>query len=129
MVPRPSSPKVFEPQHWTWDVVSTAQAWLNALTALSDWPADTSVAGPRVLTLTGVIEPWVVPLPSWPVALLPQHQIVWSGIRVHEPPPPDDTTGGVPALAGPVAAVPARLRQAATRPSTMAAARSRLELR
>ena len=49
---------------------------------MCDAPADLEiavavvVAGVKALTATGVNEPVVVPLPSWPAALFPQHFIV-----------------------------------------------------
>src|ERR1700680_2934578 len=66
----------------------------------------------------------MVPLPSWPVALLPQHHTDWSDMSVHEPPPPDVATGSVPALAGTAAGSIVRPGPAAHR-AQRAAARPR----
>src|SRR5450830_575015 len=71
VVPSPSCPLVLEPQHFTPPPLVSAQVWLvPAATAVT--PLD------RPLTATGARRCVVVPSPSCPKLLLPQH---------HTPPP------------------------------------------
>ena len=46
-------------------------------------PPETSTALAMPLTATGVFDPFVVPLPSWPSVFLPQHCTVWSERSAH----------------------------------------------
>src|SRR5437588_11567137 len=66
MVPSPSSPTALLPQHFTPPPVVRAQVW--------EVPAEMA-ATPEVRpeTSTGVVLSVVVPFPSWPQSLNPQH--------------------------------------------------------
>jgi hypothetical protein len=77
VVPLPNSPLPLPPQHQTEWSDSSAHEW--------DWPAATAVAPLRPETATGVSQqlhavpascPVVVPIPSCPWALPPQHNTV-----------------------------------------------------
>ena len=76
VVPLPSWPNAFAPQHQTWWPVSIAQVW--------SCPPATAMAGGRPVTGTGTVESAMVPLPSWPVVFCPQHQTDWSAMIEHE---------------------------------------------
>jgi hypothetical protein len=65
VVPFPSCPLEFSPQHWTPPPESNAQA--------KSAPAATADAPVIPDTITGVVELVVVPLPSCPLELSPQH--------------------------------------------------------
>ena len=65
LVPSPSSPKLFPPQHFTAPPVSAHVSSPPAAIAIT--PES------RPVTLTAVVEDVVVPSPSWPRSLRPQH--------------------------------------------------------
>ena len=66
MVLLPSWPEVPQPQHLTPPAARAAQVWLS--------PAAIAVTPlVRPVTSTGTLDWVVVPLPSWPLRLLPQH--------------------------------------------------------
>ena len=66
VVPLPSWPKSFPPQHWTPPAPVSAQLWLPP-------PAMATTPLPRPTTSTGVVRCVVDPSPSWPPLLFPQH--------------------------------------------------------
>ena len=66
VVPFPSCPSEFEPQHFTPPVVVRAQV----LTSAAEMAA-TPLVSPE--TSTGTSDSVVVPLPSWPTSFRPQH--------------------------------------------------------
>jgi hypothetical protein len=63
--PVPNLPESFEPQHCTAPVANRAQLWLS--------PVETETALVMFRTLTGTVEEVVVPSPSCPDPLEPQH--------------------------------------------------------
>src|SRR5690348_14818199 len=66
-VPSPSSPRTSSPQHATAPLEPvSAHAWCH--------PAVTTVAPVSPVTATGAVDAVVVPFPSWPDVLFPQHQ-------------------------------------------------------
>src|SRR6188768_1416095 len=66
VVPSPTWPNSLPPQHSTAPSVRSAQLWR--------WPRASAVAPPeRPCTSTGVSRRCVVPSPSWPYWLSPQH--------------------------------------------------------
>src|SRR5271165_780641 len=71
--------------------MSSAQVWLS--------PEATADIGGR-LTWTGTVDCAVVPLPSWPEALAPQHSTAADGRREQVYAPPALTTGVAEAAAG-----------------------------
>jgi hypothetical protein len=123
VVPLPSWPKAFAPQHQTCWLVSIAQVW--------SCPPATATAGGRPVTGTGTVESAMVPLPSWAVVFCPQHQTEWSGMTEHVWPPPPATMGSVTAAAGAAGAampviVTAEDTSASAAAATTALARRRL---
>jgi hypothetical protein len=76
LVPSPSLPWSFLPQHFIVPSVSKAHEW--------EVPRATLVAVVMPDTATGVELSVVVPSPSEPFPLLPQHFIVPSVSRAHE---------------------------------------------
>jgi hypothetical protein len=83
VVPFPSWPKAFAPQHLAVPFPNNAHEWLPpALTATALVPAL------RPLTSTGVDAFVVVLLPNWPEPLSPQHLAVPSANNAHEWLPP-----------------------------------------
>src|SRR5450432_2448960 len=67
LFPLPSWPRKLKPQHWTPPVESTAQVWEPPVAIATTVPA-------KPTTETGTSELVVVPLPSWPLVLVPQHE-------------------------------------------------------
>ena len=68
VVPLPSWPALFQPQHFTAPPDRSAQVW--------ETPALTATALVIPPTCNGVDELVVVPSPSWPESFRPQHQTV-----------------------------------------------------
>ena len=69
VVPSPTSPVLFQPQHLAPPVVVRAQVW---------WPPETTAATPPVspATSVGVVQttlPQLCPSPNWPFSFFPQH--------------------------------------------------------
>src|SRR5947208_298343 len=77
VVPSPSWPETLRPQHHNVPSVLRAQKleWFCPSRSTDDSPPT---------TWTGVEESLVLPLPSWPQALWPQHQTVRSLRRAHD---------------------------------------------
>ena len=77
VVPSPSWPRALSPQHLIRSVAEIAQLWM--------WPAATPIIPlPRPVTATGVSCSSIVPSPSWPVALYPQHSTPPALVKAHE---------------------------------------------
>ena len=86
LVPRPTCPEAFAPQHRSAPPSTSAHACeLPAATAATEPPSAPASFEP---TTTGVFESVVVPLPSWPLALLPAHESVPFGSAEHVKAPP-----------------------------------------
>src|SRR3990172_345410 len=87
VVPSPNWPPELAPQHLTPPVMVSAQLWVNPAAV-----AATSLLRPD--TSTGVVRFVVVPSPSWPLALEPQHLRPAAAVRaqVCEPPVATATT-------------------------------------
>ena len=68
LAPRLRMPPAFTPQHF-------ALPWTVTAHACAPSPVATAavVPSPRPVTGTGTFDPIVVPLPSWPLSLAPQH--------------------------------------------------------
>src|SRR2546427_654717 len=81
VVPSPSSPSPLFPQHFAPPPTVRAQVW--------EAPATIAVAPEaRPETLTGVDLNLVVPFPSWPKSLAPQHFAPPAVVRAHVCRPP-----------------------------------------
>jgi hypothetical protein len=79
-VPSPSCPPTSHPQHLAVPVERRAHEWYR--------PVPTSTAPlPRSNTFTGVVDPVVVPSPSWPLSLRPQHR-TWPAVVMAQVWPP-----------------------------------------
>jgi len=76
VVPSPSRPEPFEPQHIRLPSVSRAQEWIL--------PTAMLVAVVMPETSTGAVRAMVVPSPSWPLPFLPQHFTFPFDNRAHE---------------------------------------------
>src|SRR5688572_32112941 len=83
VVPSPSCPRLFSPQHQAAPLPVTAQ--------VCDCPAAIRVNRSVVETATGAWRAVSEPSPSWPLELLPQHQADPSLVRPHVCAPPPET--------------------------------------
>jgi hypothetical protein len=91
VVPSPSWPTLFRPQHRTVPSASSAQVWSSAAAI---WAC---LSG-RPVTVTGTLLLLVVPLPSCPQLFSPQHQAppLWTSAHVWVPPVATDWTWDSP---------------------------------
>jgi len=75
VVPSPSDPSWFNPQHLTWPSTCSAQVFMN--------PAVTEALSWTPMAVVALDEPEITPPPSSPAALSPQHLIVWLAMTEH----------------------------------------------
>src|SRR2546428_5554873 len=77
VVPSPSSPSMLSPQHLTPPALVSAQVWKTPAAIAATPP-------PRPETSTGAWRSVVVPSPSWPERLKPQHLTPPALVSAHE---------------------------------------------
>ncbi len=104
VVPSPSWPWELSPQHLRAPPVVMAQVWeapaATATTPVRGEPPVQPAPAPLAHTSTGVVRPTVVPSPSWPESLNPQHLRPPPVVMAQAWPPPAATAVAVAPEAG-----------------------------